>query len=150
MNLTKTANSTYSYQDATVTSTYNKEAKTFSFEIVREGFETLTVEEKNILVLSNKITNLYSSMKEAQIVESVESSVDIDADLNEEELALAEFIRKYNPEAEETVLVKNLPESQDEVLASIKNYLTSESEEDYILFREALAEEEEEEKAENI
>ena len=89
-------------------------------------------------------------MKEAQIVESVESSVDIDADLNEEELALAEFIRKYNPEAEETVLVKNLPESQDEVLASIKNYLTSESEEDYILFREALAEEEEEEKAENI
>lgn len=147
MNLTKTANSTYSYQDATVTSTYNKEAKTFSFEIVREGFETLTVEEKNILVLSNKITNLYSSMKEVQIVES---NVDIDADLNEEELALADFIRKYNPEAEETVIVKNLPESQDEVLASIKNYLTSESEDDYVLFREALAEEEKEEKVENI
>lgn len=147
MNLTKTANSTYSFQDATVTSTYNKEAKTFSFEIVREGFETLTVEEKNILVLSNKITNLYSSMKEVQIVES---NVDIDGDLNEEELALADFIRKYNPEAEETVIVKNLPESQDEVLASIKNYLTSESEDDYVLFREALAEEEEEEKVENI
>lgn len=86
-------------------------------------------------------------MKEVQIVES---NVDIDGDLNEEELALADFIRKYNPEAEETVIVKNLPESQDEVLASIKNYLTSESEDDYVLFREALAEEEEEEKVENI
>jgi hypothetical protein len=82
-------------------------------------------------------------MKEVQIVESVESSVDIDGDLNEAELALAEFIRKYNPETEETAIVKNLPESQDEVLASIKNYLTSESQEDYVLFREALAEEEE-------
>lgn len=148
MNLTKVAPSMYAYNDATVSSIYIKDTKSFVFEIHRVGFETLVVQEKNILVLSNKIAAFYNSMKEVQIVESVESSVDIDGDLNEAELALAEFIRKYNPETEETAIVKNLPESQDEVLASIKNYLTSESQEDYVLFREALAEEEE--KVENI
>ena len=135
----------YAFQEATVSSVYIKDSKSFVFEIHRVGFETLVVQEKNILVLSNKIAAFYNSMKEVRQI--VESSVDIDADLTDEELALAEFIRSYNPEAEETVLVKNITETQDEVLISLNQYLTSESEEDYVLFREALAEEE---KVENI
>lgn len=133
----------YAYNDATVSSVYIKDSKSFVFEIHRVGYETLIVQEKNILVLSNKIASLYAGMTE---VKKVESSVDIDEDLTEDELALAEYIRSYNPESEETAIVKNLPESQDEVLATIKTYLSSESEDDYGLFREALTEEFEAEK----
>ena len=141
MKLNKIAPTTYSFKDAVVSSVYNKTDKTFLFTIERMGFYTATTTQKNILTMSNQIESVYNSMTE------VVTATDIDDDLNDAELALAEFIRKYNPETEETAIVKNLPESQDEVLASIKNYLTSESEEDYVLFREALAEEE---KVENI
>jgi hypothetical protein len=65
-------------------------------------------------------------------------SVDIDSDLTEDELALAEFIRSYKPEQDDVVPIHDIGETQDEVLIALNQYLATEAEEDYTAFRDAL------------
>lgn len=134
MKLNKIAPATYSFKDAVVSSVYNKTDKTFLFTIERNGYYTATSIQKNILVMSNQIESVYNSMTE--IISDID--IDIDADLTEAELALAEFIRTYNPEQEEIVSVREIGETQDEVLIALNQYLTTEAEEDYSAFRDAL------------
>ena len=72
-------------------------------------------------------------------MKEIENEIDIDSDLTEVELALAEFIRKYNPETDEVVPTqKEATETQDEVLLALNKYLATEAEEDYSAFRDAL------------
>ena len=132
MKLTKIAQSTYSFKDSVISSVYNKQDKTFLFTVERIGYYTHTSAQKNILVMSNEIEKIYNNM-----VEIIHSN-NIDADLNEAELALAEFIRSYNPEQDELVSVREIGETQDEVLIALNQYLATEAEEDYTAFREAL------------
>lgn len=132
MKLNKIAPATYSFKDAVVSSVYNKEDKTFLFTVERTGYYTATSVQKNILVMSNNIESVYNSMTE------ITNDVDIDGDLTDAELALAEFIRSYNPDQDEVVSVREIGETEDEVLLALNQYLTTESEEDYTAFREAL------------
>lgn len=132
MKLNKIAPATYSFKDAVVSSVYNKTDKTFLFTIERMGYHTSISAQKNILTMSNQIESVYNSMTE------VVTATDIDDDLTEAELALAEFIRTYNPEQEEIVLVREIGETQDEVLIALNQYLATEAEEDYSAFRDAL------------
>jgi hypothetical protein len=132
MKLNKIAPATYSFKDAVVSSVYNKTDKTFLFTIERMGFYTATTTQKNILTMSNQIESVYNSMTE------VVTATDIDDDLNDAELALAEFIRTYNSEQEEIVSVREIGETQDEVLIALNQYLATEAEEDYSAFRDAL------------
>jgi len=132
MKLTKIAQSTYSYKDAVISSVYNKQIKTFLFTVERIGYYTATSVQKSILTMSNQIESVYNSMTE------IVSAVDIDDDLNDAELALAEFIRSYNPEQDEVVSVREIGETQDEVLIALNQYLATESAEDYNTFRDAL------------
>lgn len=132
MKLNKIAPATYSFKDAVVSSVYNKTDKTFLFTIERMGFYTATTTQKNILVMSNEIENIYNSMTE------IVTATGIDDDLTEAELALADFIRTYNPDQEEVVSSRDIGETQDEVLIALNQYLTTEAEEDYSAFRDAL------------
>jgi len=132
MKLNKIAPATYSFKDAVVSSVYNKTDKTFLFTIERMGYHTSISAQKNILTMSNQIESVYNSMTE------VVTATDIDDDLTEAELALAEFIRTYNPEQEEIVSVREIGETQDEVLIALNQYLATEAEEDYSAFRDAL------------
>lgn len=132
MNLTKIAQSTYSFKDAVISSVYNKEDKNFLYTVERNGYYTATSIQKSILTMSNEIEKVYNTMKE------IESSVDIDWDLTDAELALANYIRSFNPEQDEVVPVNEIGETQDEVLIALNQYLTTESEEDYSSFRDAL------------
>ena len=132
MKLNKISNNTYSFQDAVVSSVYNKEEKNFLFTVERMGYYTATSIQKNILIMSNQIESVYNSMTE------IVAATNIDDDLNEAELALAEFIRSYNPEQEEVVSSRDIGETQDEVLIALNQYLTTEAEEDYSAFRDAL------------
>jgi len=132
MKLTKIAPATYSFKDAVVSSVYNKEEKNFLFTVERMGFYTATTTQKNILTMSNQIESVYNSMTEIVAV------TNIDDDLTEAELALAEFIRSYNPEQEEVVSSRDIGETQDEVLIALNQHLATEAEEDYSAFREAL------------
>ena len=132
MKLNKISNNTYSFKDAVVSSVYNKEEKNFLFTVERMGYYTATSIQKNILIMSNQIESVYNSMTE------IVAATNIDDDLNEAELALAEFIRSYNPEQEEVVSSRDIGETQDEVLIALNQYLTTEAEEDYSAFRDAL------------
>ena len=132
MKLTKISAGTYSFQDSVVSSVYNKEEKNFLFTVERMGYYTATSIQKNILIMSNQIESVYNSMTE------IVAATNIDDDLNEAELALAEFIRSYNPEQEEVVSSRDIGETQDEVLIALNQYLTTEAEEDYSAFRDAL------------
>jgi len=133
MKITKISTGTYSFQDAIISSVYDKQDKTFLFTVERNGYYTATSVHKNILIFSNQIETIYNSMKE------IENEIDIDSDLTEVELALAEFIRKYNPETDEVVPTqKEATETQDEVLLALNKYLATEAEEDYSAFRDAL------------
>lgn len=132
MKLNKIATATYSFKDAVVSSVYNKTDKTFLFTIERMGFYTATTTQKNILVMSNEIENIYNNMTE------VVTATDIDDDLTEAELALAEFIRTYNPDQEEVVSSRDIGETQDKVLIALNEYLATETEEDYSAFIDAM------------
>ena len=66
------------------------------------------------------------------------NTVDIDADLSEMELSLADYIRSYNPSEEDIISSREIGETQDEVLIALNQYLATEAEEDYSAFREAL------------
>lgn len=136
MKLTKISTGTYSFLDAVVTSVYNKQDKTFSFTVERIGFNPTTSIQKNILTMDNQIESIYNSMTEV-----VNLEVDIDADLSDDELALAEFIRSYNPQQEDVVEVKDIGETQDEILMALNQFLCTESDEDYSIFKDILNEE---------
>jgi len=132
MKITKISTGTYSFNDAIISSVYNKEDKTFLFTIERGGFYTVTSIQKNILVMSNNIESVYNSMNE------ISTDIDIDEDLTEAELALASFIRSYNPETDEVVSIREAEETRDEVLLALNKYLSTEADEDYSSFRNAL------------
>jgi hypothetical protein len=132
MKITKISTGTYSFNDAIISSVYNKEDKTFLFTIERSGFYTVTSIQKNILVMSNNIESVYNSMNE------ISTDIDIDEDLTEAELALANFIRSYNPETDEVVSIREAEETRDEVLLALNKYLSTEADEDYSAFRNAL------------
>jgi hypothetical protein len=132
MKLTKISTGAYSFKDSVISSVYNKENKTFLFTVERIGYYTATSIQKNILTMSNEIEKIYNSMAE------VVYNNNIDADLNDAELALAEYIRSYNPEQDEVVSSREITETQDEVLIALNHYLATEKEEDYTAFRDAL------------
>ena len=134
MKITKISTGTYSFNDAIISSVYNKEDKTFLFTIERSGFYTVTSIQKNILVMSNNIESVYNSMNEI----STDIDIDIDEDLTEAELALANFIRSYNPETDEVVSIREAEETRDEVLLTLNKYLSTEADEDYSAFRNTL------------
>ena len=75
------------------------------------------------------------------MTEVVNLEVDIDADLSDYELALAEFIRSYNPQQEDVVEVEDIGETQDEILMALNQFLSTESDEDYSIFKDILNEE---------
>lgn len=132
MKLTKISTGTYSFKDSVVSSVYNKENKTFLFTVERIGYYTATSIQKSILTMSNQIESIYNSMTE------IVNTVDIDADLSEMELSLADYIRSYNPSEEDIISSREIGETQDEVLIALNQYLATEAEEDYSAFREAL------------
>ena len=132
MKLNKISNNTYSFQDAVVSSVYNKEEKNFLFTVERMGYYTATSIQKNILIMSNQIESVYNSMTE------IMTESGIDNDLTEAELALANYIRSYNPLVEDTISSREIGETQDEVLIALNQYLATEAEEDYTAFRDAL------------
>lgn len=134
MKLTKIAEKTYTFNDATVTSVYNKADRLFIFNINRIGYCASISIQKSILTMSNEIESIYNGMKPIEI----ESTVDIDSDLTDEELALAQFIRFYNPDQDEVISVKEIGETHDEVLIALNQYLTTETEEDYVSFLDSL------------
>jgi hypothetical protein len=136
MKLTKISTGTYSFLDAVVVSVYNKQDKTFSFTVERIGFNPTTSIQKNILTMDTQIESIYNSMTEV-----VNLEVDIDADLSDYELALAEFIRSYNPQQEDVVEVEDIGETQDEILMALNQFLSTESDEDYSIFKDILNEE---------
>jgi hypothetical protein len=136
MKITKISANHYTFNEATVSSVYNKEDKSFTFTINRDGFQTITSVQKNLLVFDSIVESFYNGMVPV-VVESSLDLVDIDGDLTEDELMLANYIRSFTPEANTTTIL-DLPESQDDVLLALNAFLSSDSEDDYASFRDAL------------
>lgn len=132
MKLNKIAPSTYSFKDAVVSSVYDKTEKNFIFTVERIGYYTAMTTQKNILVMSNEIEKIYLSMNE------VDNSVDIDWDLSEDQAALRQFIRSFNPMEHEITSVEPINETQDEVLIALNKYLETKADEDYAQFKAVL------------
>lgn len=132
MKLNKIAPSTYSFKDAVVSSVYDKTEKNFIFTVERIGYYTAMTTQKNILVMSNEIEKIYLSMNE------VDNSVDIDWDLSEDQAALRQFIRSFNPMEHEITSVEPISEIQDEVLIALNKYLETKADEDYAQFKAVL------------
>lgn len=132
MKLNKIAPSTYSFKDAVVSSVYDKTDKTFLFTVERIGYYTTVSTQKNILVMSNEIEKVYNSMTE------VDNSIDIDWDLSEDQAALRQYIRSFNPMEHEITPVEPISEIQDEVLIALNKYLETKADEDYAQFKAVL------------
>lgn len=132
MKLNKIAPSTYSFKDAVVSSVYDKTDKTFLFTVERIGYYTTVSTQKNILVMSNEIEKVYNSMTE------VDNSIDIDWDLSEDQAALRQYIRSFNPMEHEITPVEPISEIQDEVLIALNKYLETKADEDYAQFKAIL------------
>jgi hypothetical protein len=135
--LTKINNNHYTFNGFTILSSYDSQDKTFTFNVVQEDYIPEKVVVKSFIEFKNKVAGICAGMiKQIEI-----KSVDIDSDLTEDELALAEFIRSYKPEQEDVVPIWEIGETEDEILIALNKYLETEEEEDYNDFRAALAEE---------
>jgi len=132
--LTKINNNHYTFNGFTILSSYDSQDKTFTFNIIQENYIPEKVIVKSFIEFRNKVADICAGMiKQIKI-----KSVDIDSDLTEDELALAEFIRSYKPEQDDVVPIHDIGETQDEVLIALNQYLATEAEEDYTAFRDAL------------
>jgi len=135
--LTKIDNNHYTFNGFTILSSYDSQDKTFTFNIIQENYIPEKVIVKSFIEFRNKVADICAGMiKQIKI-----KSVDIDSDLTEDELALAEFIRSYKPEQEDVVPIREIGETEDEILIALNKYLETEEEEDYNDFRAALEEE---------
>jgi len=141
MNLIKIENNHYSYREFTILSSYSKESKEFTFNIIQNGFIPEKVVTKSFVEFKNKVASVVAGIQkpepEPEVVESSNDN-DIDWDLTEEELAIANFIRSYKPEFDVVS-----PIAKEEMVASglslsISKLLESSSDEDYANFRYEL------------
>mgnify|MGYP006269094487 CR=1 FL=1 len=135
MKLSKISNGVYSFKDAVVSSLYNKQEKTFSFTVERIGYYPHSSNQKNILVMDNQIESIYNSMEE------IVTASNEDLELTDAELALADYIRSYNPDNDVMSRQEISEATNDPVLMALNMVLETNIEEDYYLFRRALASE---------
>jgi len=142
MNLIKIENNHYSFGEFTILSSYSKESKDFTFNIIREDYIPEKVTVKSFIEFKNKVAGIIADM--IRVIVETPAPVtysNIDWDLNESELALANFIRSYNPDNDVVApIIKDDTVASELASALIKTLETS-SEEDYINFMLMLEEE---------
>jgi hypothetical protein len=139
MNIIKIENNHYSFGEFTILSSYSKESKEFTFNIIQNGFIPEKVVTKSFVEFKNKVASVVASIvKPEPEVEKVESSIDIDWDLTEEELAIANFIRSYNPEFDLASPVAKEEMVASDLSLSISKVLESSLDGDYANFRYEL------------
>lgn len=137
MNLIKIENNHYTFGEFTIISNYSKESKEFTFNIIQNGFIPEKVVTKSFVEFKNKVASVVAGIQKPE-VEEIESSIDIDWDLTDEELAIANFIRSYKPEFDLASPIAKEEMVASDLSLSLSKLLDSSSDEDYANFRYEL------------
>jgi len=138
MNLIKINNNHYSFGEFTILSSYSKESKNFTFNIIQDGFIPEKVITKSFIEFKNIVASVVAGIQKPE-PEPVESSiVDIDWELTEDELNSKEFIQSLALDEEYVFALPEIGETEDPVLLALNKSLEAGTEEDYLAFREAL------------
>jgi hypothetical protein len=144
MNLIKIENNHYSFGEFTILSSYSKESKDFTFNVIREDYIPEKVTVKSFIEFKNKVSVIVAGMIRV-IVETPApapvTSSSIDWDLSESELALANFIRSYNPDNDVVAPIIKDDTASSELASALLKTLETSSEEDYANFMLMLEEE---------
>ena len=138
MNLIKIENNHYSFGEFTILSSYSKESKDFTFNIIQNGFIPEKVITKSFVEFKNKVASVVAGIQKPEPEPEVVESSNIDWDLTEEELAIANFIRSYKPEFDLASPIAKEEMVASDLSLSISKLLDSSSDEDYANFRYEL------------
>jgi hypothetical protein len=142
MNLIKIENNHYSFGEFKILSSYSKESKDFTFNVIREDYIPEKVTVKSFIEFKNKVAGIVAGMIRVIVETPAPAPVsNIDWDLSESELALANFIRSYNPDNDVVAPIIKDDTVASELASALLKTLETSSEEDYMNFMLILEEE---------